>query len=332
MWRSTIGINRPLQSRRNVINICLQKFMSRTPFLGTGLVCCGLGRHFARQADVQGIQCLALFVNVMTGHTLYYVSPNLVRQILGLDEPERDALVQLLIDHGTRPQRIYRHRWSPGDLLVWDYHALMHSPTDVSVYLQEQRLMHRSFTDSPTDEAATGAAAQDHRAADEAADAPRRARRRGGGWIALLGRRPGRFGLGPRAPAAAGRGVYLPHCLRPARRAEGFDGARCDAARRRAHPSALRRPSGQQRSTRACAAKRTSASGWNNCAGPLPDQHWPTTGSDQPRRAGRAQTQDRLARRHHPHRDVAAGVHAATGCPGERRAPFRHPCRGPGCT
>jgi len=116
-------------------------------------VCCGLGRHFARQADVQGIQCLALFVNVVTGRTLYYVSPNLVRQILGPDEPERDALVQLLIDHATRPQRIYRHRWSPGDLLVWDNHALMHSPTDVGVYLQEQRLMHRSFTDSPTDEA-----------------------------------------------------------------------------------------------------------------------------------------------------------------------------------
>ncbi len=82
----------------------------------------------------------------VTGRTLYYVSPNLVREIPGLDEPERDALVRQLMDHATRPQRIYRHRWLPGDLLVWDNHALMHSPTDVGVYLQDQRLMHRSFT------------------------------------------------------------------------------------------------------------------------------------------------------------------------------------------
>ena len=55
---------------------------------------------------------------------------------------------------------------------------------------------------------------------------------------------------------------YLPHCLRPTRRAECFHGARCDAARRRAHPSALRRPSGfEPARMRACAAMPTSASG-----------------------------------------------------------------------
>jgi len=79
-----------------------------------------------------------------------------------------------------------------------------------------------------------------------------------------------------RAQAAAGRGVHLPHCLRPARRAEGVDGARRDGPRRRAHPGAVCRPSGQQRSTRRCAAMPTSASGLNNCAGTSPDQHLPT--------------------------------------------------------
>jgi len=63
-----------------------------------------------------------------------------------------------------------------------------------------------------------------------------------------------------------------------ARRAEGVDGARRDATRRCARPGAMCRPSGQQSSTRACAAKRTSASGWNSCAGTSPHQHWPTNG------------------------------------------------------
>lgn len=85
----------------------------------------------------------------ITGRTLYYVSPNLVREISGLDETERDALVAHLIAHASAPERVYRHRWSPGDLLVWDNNALMHSATDVSAYVDDQRLLHRSFTVPP---------------------------------------------------------------------------------------------------------------------------------------------------------------------------------------
>ena len=44
---------------------------------------------------------------------------------------------------------------------------------------------------------------------DEAADPLRRARRRGGWWIALPGRRRGRLGRGPRTQAVAGSGVAL---------------------------------------------------------------------------------------------------------------------------
>ncbi|MSP88104.1 MAG: TauD/TfdA family dioxygenase [Alphaproteobacteria bacterium] len=86
----------------------------------------------------------------ITGRTLYYVSPNLVREISGLDETERDALVAQLIGHASAPERIYRHRWSPGDLLVWDNNALMHSATDVSAYVDDRRLLHRSFTVPPS--------------------------------------------------------------------------------------------------------------------------------------------------------------------------------------
>ena len=42
--------------------------------------------------------------------------------------------------------------------------------------------------------------------------------------------------------------------------------------------------------------------------------------------------QDAVARRHHAPGHEPAGVHAATGRAGDRRAPFGHPCRGRGCT
>ena len=95
--------------------------------------------------------------------------------------------------------------------------------------------------------------------------------------------------------------------------------------------------------TRPYAAAPTTARRWNNCAatsrarlagrarpvaGPLA-KHKQSTGlfvsglgfgqrarANQRRRASRAQAQDRLARRHHALGDLAAGVHAATGCAG----------------
>jgi taurine dioxygenase len=82
----------------------------------------------------------------VTGRALYYLSPNLVREISGLDDRQRDELVTRLVDHATAPQRVYCHQWIPGDLLVWDNNALMHSATNVEHYEQDRRLMHRCFT------------------------------------------------------------------------------------------------------------------------------------------------------------------------------------------
>ena len=120
--------------------------------------------------------------------------------------------------------------------------------------------------------------------------------------------------------------------MRPARRAEGVYLARRHAASRRARPGAVCRPSGLQPARgRALRRRRAPAAGTT-----VPDHHPTSAGqrarADQQRRAGRAQTRDRLARRHHPHRDGAAGVHAAPGGAGERKAPFRYLCRGRGCT
>ena len=54
-------------------------------------------------------------------------------------------------------------------------------------------------------------------------------------------------------------------------------------------------------------------------------------GAMQRGRAGGAQAQDAMARRHHALGDVAAGVDAAAGSTGDQRAPFARSCPGQPC-
>jgi len=40
--------------------------------------------------------------------------------------PEGRLLLRDLIEHATQPQFVYRHRWTVGDLVIWDNRATMH--------------------------------------------------------------------------------------------------------------------------------------------------------------------------------------------------------------
>jgi alpha-ketoglutarate-dependent 2,4-dichlorophenoxyacetate dioxygenase len=35
-------------------------------------------------------------------------------------------LVSELIEHATQPAFVYRHRWRPGDLVMWDNRSTLH--------------------------------------------------------------------------------------------------------------------------------------------------------------------------------------------------------------
>ena len=43
--------------------------------------------------------------------------------------PEGRLLLRELIEHATQPQFVYRHRWSVGDLVIWDNRCTMHRAT-----------------------------------------------------------------------------------------------------------------------------------------------------------------------------------------------------------
>lgn len=46
--------------------------------------------------------------------------------IVGWPVPDGRMLIHELIEHATQPQFVYTHRWSVGDLLVWDNRCTMH--------------------------------------------------------------------------------------------------------------------------------------------------------------------------------------------------------------
>lgn len=51
------------------------------------------------------------------------------RSIDGMTDAESRALIERLMAHATEDRFIYSHRWSPGDLLIWDNRAVLHRAT-----------------------------------------------------------------------------------------------------------------------------------------------------------------------------------------------------------
>lgn len=49
-----------------------------------------------------------------------------IGEIVGMEQDETDALLDMLTEAATRPELVYTHRWSVGDLLIWDNRCTMH--------------------------------------------------------------------------------------------------------------------------------------------------------------------------------------------------------------
>ena len=62
--------------------------------------------------------------------------------IVGMDFDEGRALLEDLEKRATTPDRVYRHTWSVGDLVVWDNHGLLHRACAFD--RSQPRVMHRS--------------------------------------------------------------------------------------------------------------------------------------------------------------------------------------------
>jgi taurine dioxygenase len=84
----------------------------------------------------------ALRTHPVTGATTVYISEGLTARIEELPEAEGRALILEVCDFVTQEQFVYRHRWQPNDLVMWDNRATMHRATDFAQ--NYRRLMRRT--------------------------------------------------------------------------------------------------------------------------------------------------------------------------------------------
>jgi alpha-ketoglutarate-dependent taurine dioxygenase len=61
--------------------------------------------------------------------------------IESMDHNEGEALIQTLIAWATQDKFVYRHQWTPGDMLVWDNTGVMHRAEPYP--MDSGRIMHR---------------------------------------------------------------------------------------------------------------------------------------------------------------------------------------------
>jgi len=76
-------------------------------------------------------------------HSLYLASH--IARIDGVTEAESTALLAQLFEHATRPEYVYQHAWTTGDIVMWDNLATMHRATSFEDN-RWRRDMHRVTT------------------------------------------------------------------------------------------------------------------------------------------------------------------------------------------
>jgi len=79
----------------------------------------------------------------VTGRPALYVC-EFASRFEGMTDEDSKALLRELMEHATRDEFVYAHKWQAGDVVMWDNPALMHraSPYDQKY----RRLMHRTVS------------------------------------------------------------------------------------------------------------------------------------------------------------------------------------------
>src|SRR5689334_3792887 len=62
----------------------------------------------------------------ITGRFVLYANPGYAVRIDGLPQAESDALLHRLFEHQLQPRYRYAHRWTEGDVLMWDDIGTIH--------------------------------------------------------------------------------------------------------------------------------------------------------------------------------------------------------------
>lgn len=86
----------------------------------------------------------AIVIHPRTGRKCLFVNEGRTTGFLDFDETEGRKLLDDLLQRLKAPERIYRHKWKKGDLLLWDNIATQHQATHNYKWPTHRRLMHRT--------------------------------------------------------------------------------------------------------------------------------------------------------------------------------------------
>ena len=78
----------------------------------------------------------------ITGRKSLYISPIYNDEVEGMGAADGRRLLQELTDFAAQTRFVYRHRWEPDDILLWDNRCTMHQVTPFDP--TERRVMHRT--------------------------------------------------------------------------------------------------------------------------------------------------------------------------------------------
>lgn len=78
----------------------------------------------------------------VTGRKALNISPTYTTHIDGLAPAESDSVLAYLHAHCQHVQFVYRHRWTVGDMVLWDNRSVIHNA--ILDYLPHQRRMQRA--------------------------------------------------------------------------------------------------------------------------------------------------------------------------------------------
>jgi len=83
-----------------------------------------------------------------SGRKSLYVSRLMTCDIVGMGAEQSEAMLLSLFDHCENPDFVYTHRWTPGDLVIWDNRSVNHARND---FPGGQRRLLRRYTVSEPD-------------------------------------------------------------------------------------------------------------------------------------------------------------------------------------
>jgi taurine dioxygenase len=71
-------------------------------------------------------------IHPATGRKSLYINRLMTESIVDMPREESTALLESLFDHQEQAEFIYEHRWTPGDLVIWDNRCTLHARTNFS--------------------------------------------------------------------------------------------------------------------------------------------------------------------------------------------------------